>query len=309
MMTRVVINVLYFRTKSLVTGILERFPKGVRLLLGPLLKRSRTPFGGYADYRAYLVKALPTQGKDRGARVRLADYLGIQKGFVSAVLGGNAHFSLEQAFRVSRFLSHTEAEHEFFLLLVQKDRAGSKELEKHFKAKIAEILQRRREIQERVQTKATLSETDQLKYYSSWHYTAVHMCLMIPELRTPAAMARYLGLPLEIVAKTLEFFVSIGVAKPEGGEYVAGPTRIHISRNSPFILQHHTNWRVQAIRSLDRATDKDLHYSLVMSVSAQAVEKIREIFLNAIQSSEPVMQEAKDEGVYVLNLDLFQAGR
>jgi hypothetical protein len=54
---------------------------------------------------------------------------------------------------------------------------------------------------------------------------------------------------------------------------------------------------------------KDMHYSLIMSLSEEAVEKIRNILLNSVQEIEPVLKVAKDETVYALNMDLFNVSR
>lgn len=260
----------------------------------------------FKDYRAYLKAALPTSGKERGSRVRLADALGVQKGFVSSVLHGNAGLSLEQALKTSSFLSHSPEEREYFLLLVQFARAGSKDLSDYFETKLTEFQKRRNEIRERIQTKKSLSEPDQVRYYSSWHYTAVHMCLMIPQLRTPQAIAAYLHVPLPVVSRVLEFLVETGLAAQIGGKYSAGATRIHLPSESPLVARHHANWRMEAIRSTDRDAKGDLHYSSVMSISKDAAEQIRKILLNSIQAMEPIIRDAKDEGVYVLTTDLFE---
>lgn len=259
----------------------------------------------FLDYQAYLSQALPTQGENRGARVKLAQALNVQKGFISAVLHGDSHFNLEQAIRVTRFLAHTEKENEYFLLLVQYARAGSEELKKHFKKKIEEILIKRREVRERISSKTDLSEADQTVYYSTWHHAAVHLCLMISKLQTPESMARYLGLQVEAVSRVLEFLVKTGLAKHTGHGFSAGPTRIHLPSNSPLVAKHHTNWRIQAIQALDRPKPRNLHYSLVMSISEDAAEKIRTILLEMIQKTEPVLKQAQDEAIYALSLDLF----
>lgn len=260
-------------------------------------------------YRDYLESAFPTKGEGRGSRVKLAQYLGVQKGFISAILHGKAELSLEQAFKVSKLLSHTQEEKDYFLLLVQMARAGSHELQEHFKGKLREIDAKRREVRERISVKDSLSERDQLLYYSNWHYTAVHMCLMVPELRTRGAIARYLGLPSELVAGVLEFFVKNGLAVQKGEFYSAGPARLHISADSPFVSRHHTNWRMQAIQALDRSRKESLHYSLVMSISPKAMGQIREILLQSLQKTESILREAKDETVCALTLDLFELRR
>ncbi len=135
----------------------------------------------FSDYRAYLQMALPVSGEERGSRNRFAEALNCQKGFISQVLGGSVHFSPEHAIKISRFLKHDPDEEEFFLLLVHLGRAGSHELVGFYKKKIGETLERRKQIKERIKAGSGLSESDQMLYYSTWHYTAIHMCLMVPQ--------------------------------------------------------------------------------------------------------------------------------
>jgi uncharacterized protein (TIGR02147 family) len=261
----------------------------------------------FNDYRNFLKDRLPVEGPSRGARNRLAEALNCQKGFVSQVLSGRSHFSLEHGMRISRFLELDAAEEEYFLLLLHLGRAGSKDLEKFYEKKLGEIHERRKEIKERIRARSDLSEAEQMIYYSSWHYTAIHMCLFLPGIRSRTTIAEYLGLSPKTVARVLEFLLSVGLAKEneERGEIAAGPARIHISQASPFISRHHTNWRMKAIDSLDAPKESDLHYSLIMSIDENAAEKVRELILKAIQDIEPVLKAAEDKAVYTLNVDLF----
>lgn len=260
----------------------------------------------FTDYRSYLLKALPTRGDGRGSRTRLAAKLGVQKGFISSILCGRAHLSLEQALRTSQVLAHLPDERDYFLLLVQKSRAGSKDLETHYADKIRQIAEQRRQIQGRIRVKNSLSDSDQVLYYSTWHYTAIHMCLCVPTLQTAPAISQRLGIPQSRVSEVLEFFVKTGVARQSGASYRAGPTRLHIGENSPHVNRHHTHWRMKAIQSLDEQGSEDLHYSSVMSISKETMRKLREILLSAIQQTEPEIQAAKDEEVVCLALDLFE---
>jgi uncharacterized protein (TIGR02147 family) len=263
----------------------------------------------FRDYREYLQTALPVSGLGRGSRNRLAEALNCQKGFISQVLGGSVHFSPEHAIKISRFLQHDLAEEEFFLLLVHLGRSGSQDLADFYKKKMKEILETRKQIKERIKADSTLSESDQMLYYSSWHYTAVHMCLMVPHLRTRKEMCEYLGLSTETISRVLSFFLSRGLAEQKGNEFFAGPVRIHLPSDSPLISKHHANWRMQAVSSLDHQRPKDMHYSLIMSLSEDAAEKIKNILLNSVQEIEPVLKLAKDETVYALNMDLFNVSR
>lgn len=259
----------------------------------------------FKDYREFLKERLPVGGPHRGARNRLAEALNCQKGFVSQVLSGRSHFSLEHGMQISRFLELDAGEEEYFLLLLHYARAGSKDLEKFYDRKLNEIHERRKEIKARIRARSDLSEAEQMTYYSSWHYVAVHMCLFLPETTNRNSIAEYLGLPAKTITQVLDFLINVGLAKEEQGEVTAGPARIHLEKGSPFISKHHTNWRMRAIESLDSPREEDLHYSLVMSVDSKAIEKIREILLKTIQDIEPTLKAAADEKIATLNIDLF----
>lgn len=260
----------------------------------------------FNHYREYLKAALPVSGPGRGARARLAEALGCQPGFVSLVLSGGSDLALEHAFKTSDFLKHTVQERDYFLLLVHLARAGSKGLESYYREKIEAIQNQRREVKERIRSSSSLTLEDQLIYYSSWHYSAVHMCLMIPRLQTPSAIRNALSLSASTVSDCLEFLARTGLARAQGERFVGGPARMHLPADSPLISRHHANWRIQALKSLDERRIADLHYSAVISISMDAAEEIRKILLNSIQQTEPALAAAKDEKVFALNLDLFE---
>lgn len=259
----------------------------------------------FNDYREFLKFMLPTDGEQRGIRTKLADALNCQKGFISQVLSGPSHLSLEHAIKVSRFLKLEAADEEYFLLLVHLGKAGSKDLEEFYKKRMAEIIERRKEIKERIKAKSDLTEAEQMTYYSSWHYTAIHMCLYSSDLRKKGLIANSLGISDSVVSRVLDFLVNTGLAKEDGDEYAAGPARIHLPKSSPLVSKHHSNWRMRAIDSFDSPRENDLHYSLVMSISDEAAEKIKEVLLKTIQEVEPILKAAEDKCVYTLNMDLF----
>jgi len=107
----------------------------------------------------------------------LAAAIARAKSFISGVLNGKAHSAWSKPIKSARFFA-SDDEREFFLLLVQLGRAGSKELESFFKRKVQSVLAGRREVSERITPSARLTDVEQLTYYSSWQYTAVHMCLV-----------------------------------------------------------------------------------------------------------------------------------
>jgi uncharacterized protein (TIGR02147 family) len=266
------------------------------------------PVFEFEDYKTYLAAALAPTGATRGSRSKLASALNCQTAFVSRVLNGDAHFSFEHTLQVARFLSLSSDETNYFFLLVQRARAGSADLTAFYTQQIEAFRRRRELIAERIQVKTGMSAEDQMTFFSSWHFAAVHVLLNISSFQNRAAIAKHLNLPLEVVGNCVDFLVRVGLATEKDGVLQSGVARLHLSKDSPMIAKHHTNWRMRAIESLDRERPKDLHYSSVISVTRKNAAKIREQILRVIESTEPLLSEAHEEAAYVFTIDLFELG-
>ena len=260
----------------------------------------------FTDYRAYLARALPTAGAGRGGRARLAGVLRCQSAYISRVLKGLANLSPEQAVAASEFLGQTEAEADYFLLLVHYARAGSKELEARYLRQILAIQKKRELVSERVQAKAGLTQAQQIIYYSAWQYAAIHVLLLNSEFQTRTAIAVRLQLPPATIAKSLDFLVDAGLAAEKNGRFHSLESRIHLGKDSPLLSKMQTNWHMRAIHALDRDSRRDLFYCGPISTSRKDAEKIRAILLGAIEQSEKVVRGSGDEIANCIILDLFE---
>lgn len=260
----------------------------------------------FDQYKQYLIARLGGFRSRKGLRLAVAKTLNCQATFVSQVLNGAAHFSLEQAEKVSRFLGHTEDEREYFFLLIQKERAGTQDLQEYFAVKVGQLLAKRQVLTHRLGKDTALSREDQAIYYSSWHYAAFHIAVTIPALRTREALADFFKLPLKKTTDVLDHLVSTGLlVQNETGEYVTGTSRIRLGNDSHNIIKHHTNWRNQATDSLDRETPFDLHYSAVLSLSAADKVKIKDMILDALKSQLAVSDASAEEELYCYCIDFF----
>lgn len=257
-------------------------------------------FGGYKPY----LKHRLAHGR-RGQKLALAKAVNCQSTYISQVLHARADLSLEQAYRVNEFLAHNKDESNFFLLLVQKDRAGTNELRAHFQAQIDEAVTKRMNLVNRVGERKALSAELQAQYYSNWQYTAVHTALSVPTLQTKEALARHLALPLQKITEILEFLILAGLAKSSGSQFEYGDMNLHLSNSAADIFKHHTNWRIQAIDSLERETIKDLHYSAVYSLSDEDVAKIKELLLECIQNSVKIVRASPEQTLNAICIDFF----
>ncbi|MBK25647.1 MAG: hypothetical protein CME70_16740 [Halobacteriovorax sp.] len=260
----------------------------------------------YVDYKPYInEKILGSPNKGRGIKRSMATFLGCQTAFISQVLNQHVHFSLEQAIKLNKFWEHNKEESKFFLLLIQYQRAGNKELEFFFHEEMKEIIERRSNLKERLNIKDSLDDSNQHIYYSAWYYAAVHILLSIPAFQTPKAISKHLRLPLKQIQEIITFLEANGLAVQKAGKYEIGLTRIHLDKNSVQIRRHHTNWRNQAITSIDKNDPNDLHYSNALSMSHGDVPKIKEILIKAIEECRVIIRASKEERLQVLTMDFF----
>src|SRR5580698_6182945 len=91
----------------------------------------------FDDYKSFIKEIEGARSElQRGFRTRLAEAAQCQSAFVSQVLNTGAHFSLEQGLRVAKFLNLDKEESQFFILLLEKNRAGTKDLEDFFSGQL-----------------------------------------------------------------------------------------------------------------------------------------------------------------------------
>jgi hypothetical protein len=103
----------------------------------------------------------------------------------------------------------------------------------------------------------------------------------------------------------LQFLVETGLVEFSQGMYLLGTQRTFLARSSPFLPQHHTNWRVAALARIPRLQEEELMYTCPLSISKEDFGKLREMFIQLIDKSSVLIKESKAEGVACLNVDLF----
>ncbi len=261
----------------------------------------------FNDYKTYLNKAVTEFGK--GSRSKLAVAANCQPGYITHVLTAKAHFSPEQAEKVSQYLGHTEDQSHYFMTLVSYGRAGSETLRRYYRKQLDQMRDNQKILKNRMHYPKILSSEDQAQFYSSWHYGAFHVAVLLPGCNTEKGLSDYFDVPLSRVNEMVAFLVRVAVIARDGAKLKIGPSQIFIGSDSPFVAKLHTNWRLEAIKSLDRYSEKDLHYSSAFTASHKDVAQIREMMVKCIEDIRAVIKPSKDEDCFVYGLDLFKLGR
>ncbi|MBL7671084.1 MAG: DUF4423 domain-containing protein [Bdellovibrionaceae bacterium] len=260
----------------------------------------------FTDYIQYLNAWVKTRG--HGSKSVLAKTLGVQTAYLSLVLKQKAHLSLEQALRAKNLFEFGQQETEFFLLLVQKTKAGSEDLRRVIEQQIAAFLARQTPLKEKIKSSIGFTIEEQAKYFSSWHYAAVHTALLVPGLQNQKKLEDYFGLPTEVIVETIDFLEKLGLAHKQQGRLTVGPFRMHLDSDSELINMHHYHWRMQALVNIQRKRSKDLHYSSILSLSHDDTVYFKKKLMDLILLFEQRLQESKDEALFSLGIDWFEVG-
>jgi uncharacterized protein (TIGR02147 family) len=260
----------------------------------------------YQDYKRYLLAWIESRPKGgRGQRSQLAEAVGCQVAYISQILNGHLHLSVEQGVRVNKFLVHTKDEGNFFLLLVQLGRAGDRDTRAHFQELLEAELAKRLVLTRRLGMAQGITAEDQVTYYSAWYYSAVHILVTIPAFQSMAAIAAKLGMNKERVAEVLEFLVRTGLVLRKGDQFVPGPSQIHLDQNSKLTARSHGNWRVRVLGALDSPKETDVHYTGVFSLSAADALKLKALVLKQVEEVIGLVKPSQEEQLAIFCVDFF----
>jgi Helix-turn-helix. len=260
----------------------------------------------FSDYKSYL-EDLEKHSSLKGFRSRIAEATGCQNAFVSQVLNGHVNFNLEQALKIAEFLNLKTDESQYFMWMVELKRAGTPDLKKYFQNLMKDLREKNVEIKDRVGIPQVLSTEAQTTYYSSWIYSAVHMGAMIGSMNSASKIAEGLQISESKAIEVVNFLITNGLLEGSTQKFHSGKIQIHLGKNTANITKHHTNWRIEAMKSLDNTENKtDLHYSGISCLSEEDAQNIKTLFVDMIANYVKIVEKSPEETLYTFNLDLFK---
>lgn len=199
-----------------------------------------------------------------------------------------------------------EEEAAYFILLLSKQRAGSKSLEALYDSQIRKIQEERNELKHRIKSSSELSPEEQTIYYSEWYYSALHMILRNEGKVDLTKISEALHVPYDKVLKAIEFFEKNEMIKIVNGKYEVQDVRLHIDEHSTWVSMHHRNWRQKSIQFLDQKKKEDFHFTMVTSISEETAARMKQLIMKVIEESEPLIKSSPDQVVYNLNIDFHK---
>ncbi len=261
----------------------------------------------FSDYREFLHSWLKAQPKGGwGLLGKWARTLRIHPTYLSQILSGVKELNLEVAEGLSRIVGLSDLETNYFLLLVQHERAGTQSLKTYWKKKIRDAQEKSKRISERLSDTKALDDKASAEFYSSALYSGVRNLCAIPGRNSVDELADRLKVPRTVIQRVLEFLLEYGLVVRGAAGYEIGPRRSHIPATSPFVQKHHQNWRLEAFQKMRQKNSEDLFFTFPMSLSQKDSEKIRGMLLHTIEEIHKVVGPSPSECVRCLNLDYFE---
>ena len=137
-------------------------------------------------------------------------------------------------------------------------------------------------------------------------YNAVQQLAAIPEYNSEFKIAERLNIPIKKMRDILSFLISAGLCVERNGELETGPARIHLASDSPWIRQHHCNWRTRALENLYQEDQSKIYYSSPVTLSKADYEKIRRKLITMIEEIGKLVDPLPSEELVCLNIDWFK---
>lgn len=261
----------------------------------------------YQNFRKYLHSIqdnLPRKG--RGMITLWAKVIQITPTMMSQILIGNKSMSLEMVDRLSAHLQLSEKEKDYFILLVEFDRAGTHSLKDYFLNKITQMQDESRYLKNQIQDVTELSVEVKSVYYSQWIYAGIRNLVACKKVATIESVTEELNLPRETVANVIDFLVKHQLIIPSKQGWSPGPPSTFVPADSPLVYKHHQNWRLKGIQQMDLRSKEDLFYTSPMSLSADLAKDLRSRIVKVIQEFQKEIGPSESEVVRCLNIDWFE---
>lgn len=258
----------------------------------------------FSNYKKFLQSRLK---ESWGLVTKAAESAGCQRAYLSRVLSENEciHITPDHAYGIAKYFEMSPSETEYFMALVEYARASSESYRDFMERKLV-YLSREHENLKRQKGRERLEVSEvQAQYYSSWHWSAIHVLVSIPRYQYAEAIAVKLSLPLSTVHTCLQDLAKDGFVRFDNGRWVHASGNLHLPKNSPFITYHHSNWRGRAIQDAQVKNNENIHLTIVQAMSRSAVSEIKQLVFEFIRESSQISSPSQSEEIMCTNLDFF----
>jgi uncharacterized protein (TIGR02147 family) len=260
----------------------------------------------FTDYKSYILNKIEENSHIRAYRSSLAKAAGCGRSFLSQALNSEIHLTPDHGAGLTAFWNLDDERTDYFLDLMNYERAASKPLRLRLKKKLDVQRAESKLLSKRPSENSQL--TPQLKeaiYYSSWHIAAIHTLTAIPGFQTIAAIARRLEVPSSLVDRTLRDLASLGLVRQVGERWVVHGGSIHLPKESPLSTVNQISWRNQSMRHLAAHAHDGIHFTGLFALSRVDAEALLIRLNSVIAEVLTIVGPSHEEELVCFNIDYF----
>lgn len=262
---------------------------------------------GFSDYKDFLRAKISKSSTSWGLVTKLASAAQCQRSYLSRVLGADIHLTPDHAYGLCKYWELNPKETEYFITLLEKERASTIEYRRHLEGKIKDLRREQENLANRVnRPRADDQNTTDMSYYTAWFWSAIHILVSIPQYQTVEAISARLHLSPEIVRSVLLSLERLHYVSQRNNRWWFNASEIHLPWNSPLVSLHHGNWRQRAVINSQDPTTDGLHYTVVQSISKKAFAEIKQKMLEFIDELTKIAGPSKEEELIALTCDFFR---
>lgn len=201
------------------------------------------PMANIFDFRSYKDYLTEICTQERGALSRISEAADCQKSYLSSCLKGKSNITMDHAFGISVYLQMTDAEQDYFFLLLEKEKASTPKLRRHLDEKLKVLSREAYRLKNQQKDTQIVSEgmSGLAFYYANWLATAIHTLTSIDDYQSPEAVAKRLNLHPQLAKAMLGELEKQGLVSQLRGKYRWGSGNLHLADSSQWISTHHTN--------------------------------------------------------------------
>lgn len=242
----------------------------------------------------------------RGNVAILAKVAKCQPSYISRAMSEEVQLTQDHAHALCAFWQFNSLEREFFMALLDYDRAGTIELKKHLKDKILKIRSNHQQLKNQVNREAPPRNQSDISFHSHWAKLAIHALTDCKTLNTAESIAQKLTLDVNFVAAILNELENkqLVLRRPDGS-YIYNSAPTHIPRDSPILPLFLQSWRQRAIMNSYILNEEHIHFTNVQTISKNDFQKVRKMLMSVIRESSEIANHSNPEDLMVLNCDLF----
>jgi len=262
------------------------------------------------DYQQILKKSVEERKKvDSSVTFQsMANYMRIQKAYLSQVIKGVRDLSQDQLYLACKFLNFTAEENEYLKILLDYARCGLKDREKELLKEIKIWQKQKNKTSQYIDVEElTHRKINREDYYLDPINQVVHMGLRVKEYRKePLKLAQKLFLPKKRISDYIKNLERMGIIEITSKGIELVEVELHLPKDSPIFDSYKSQCYTNTMNRLKKLEDsKTYNFSAVFCADDETRQEINNHFMKFLGKIKKLVDGSHSKEVFQMNFDLF----